>query len=464
MTGRATKGSPILLCVALLAAGSAHSQRQLPPPGGPPKAFTLPARKTLTLDNGLRATLVQYGSVPKLSVVVAVRTGGVDERREEVWLSSLVAQMMKEGTTTRSAATIAREAANMGGAVTVDAGLEHVTAGGSVLSEFGGEYIELLADVVCHPSFPQAELERVKGGMVRELSISLSQPQSLARERFLRAMYPDHPCGRLFPQAETLQAYTLEQVRAFYGRNLGARRTHVYVVGRFEPAEAERAIRRSFSGWSEGLHPTLTVPTASSERSILIVDSPGALQSTIYMGVPVIDPSHSDYTALAVTDALLGGSFASRITLNIREEKGYTYSPTSYLWSSYRSMCWVETADVATEVTGASIREVFREIHRLQSEPPTAEELRSIQDYYAGLFVIANSEPSAIIGQLQFLDTHGLPDTFLTEFTRGVYDVTPETVRRVAREQIRDEKMLIVIVGDRSKLRGQLAPFGRISE
>ena len=449
----------VIVLAALLAGSLASGQNQLPPAGGPPKEFALPARTTLTLENGLRASLVRYGAVPKIWVVVAVRTGGVDESAAEVWLSSLVALMMKEGTSTRSARGIAREAADMGAGVSLDAGLEYLTAGGSALSEYAAAYIGLLADIAQQPSFPQTELERVKTDMLRELSISRSQPQSLAQEQFLGTLYPDHARGRLYPSGDALQAYSLDQVRSFYTRNVGARRTHIYVVGTFRTEEVERAIRQDFSGWDPGPAPTLSVPRAASERSTLIIDRPGAPQSTVYAGVPVIDPSDSDYTALALMDALLGGSFGSRITMNIREEKGYTYSPSSFLWASYRSMCWVQTADVTAQATGASLGEIFSEIRRLQHEPPSAAELQGIQDYYAGLFVIANSEPMAIIGQLQFLDTHGLPDTFLRDFTRRVYAVTPETVSRVAREQLREDRMQIVVVGDRGQVEPQLAPF-----
>ena len=136
------------------------------------------------------------------------------------------------------------------------------------------------------------------------------------------------------------------------------------------------------------------------------------MQSTIYLGLPVVDPSHPDYVALRVTDAILGGSFGSRITSNIREQKGYTYSPFSTINPFLKNAYWAEIADVTTNVTGPSLKEIFLEIDRLQSEPPSTQELQSIQKYLAGIFVLQNSSRNGIINQLQFTELHGLGEAY----------------------------------------------------
>lgn len=136
-----------------------------------------------------------------------------------------------------------------------------------------------------------------------------------------------------------------------------------------------------------------SVAEAQSNGATRILDRPGAPQSTIYYGLPVADPSNEDYIALDITNSLLGGSFGSRITSNIREDKGYTYSPYSSLYANYKSGLWFEAADVTTEHTGASISEITKEIKRLQEEAPTQEELQGIQNYESGLYVLQNSTP-----------------------------------------------------------------------
>src|SRR5690606_27913315 len=165
-----------------------------------------------------------------------------------------------------------------------------------------------------------------------------------------------------------IQGYTVADIRAFYDEQFGAQRSHLYIAGVFDTAAMEKAVRDAFSSWKRGAPTVENVPTPKSTRAIHIVDRPGAVQSTVYIGLPVVDPSHPDYVALQVTNALLGGSFASRITANIREDKGYTYSPFSIVSSRYRDAYWAEVADITTAVTGAAIREIFAEIDRLQAE------------------------------------------------------------------------------------------------
>jgi predicted Zn-dependent peptidase len=179
--------------------------------------------------------------------------------------------------------------------------------------------------------------------------------------------------------------------------------------------------------------------------------------------MPVADPSSPDWIPQSVMNALLGGSFASRITSNIREQKGYTYSPFSQVSARYRDAYWVETADVTTKDTGASIKEILAEIKRLQSEPPSETELKGIQNYLAGTFVLQNSSRAGIIGQLHFVDQHGLPADYLNTYVSRVYAVTPQQVQRMAAKYIRPDKATIVVVGDTKVIADQVAPYEKAS-
>ena len=252
----------------------------------------------------------------------------------------------------------------------------------------------------------------------------------------------------------------MDRIRGFHDSNFGAARSHVYVTGMFDEQAMRRAIEEAFGDWRTGPPPTVNIAEPVTGRAVHIVDRPGAPQSTIYVGLPTIDPSHDDYVALQVTNALLGGSFASRITSNIREDKGYTYSPFSQLSSRYRDAYWAEVADVTTSVTGASLDEIFYEIRRLQDEPPPEEELRGIQNYLAGIFVLQNSSRFGIVGQLAFMRLHGLPEDYLETYVDRVYSVTPEEVQRIARAYVRPDDMLLVVTGDREQVEEQLVEYG----
>lgn len=442
----------------------AAAQKEKPPEGGTPKPFALPRKESFKLRNGMNVTLVPYGSVPKVSVTAVVRAGNLNEAADEVWLANITGDMLKEGTKTRTNTQIAQEAASMGGSINVGVGNDTTTIGGDVLTEFGPQLVSLLADVIQRPSFPESEIARMKTDRLRQLSIARSAPGPLANERFRKTLYPEHPYGRVFPTEKMIQDFTIEDVKKFYEENYGAARTNIYVVGRFDAAAMRKAVTQAFEGWARGKDALSNVPKPVSSRTLHLIDRPGAAQSTLYVGLPVIDPSNPDYVPFVVMNAILGGSFGSRITSNIREQKGYTYSPTSIHSSRYRDAYWVEIADVTTAVTGPSLKEIFYEIDRLQKEAPPADELQGIQNYLAGIFVIQNSSRQGITNQLAFADLHGLSDDFLNAYVQRIYAVTAKDVQNVAQKYIAPDRMTIVVVGDKTKIAEQLTTYGKIIE
>jgi len=450
----------IFLSIILLTV-PAFSQNETPPEGSQPKDFVLPESQKLTLENGLEVTMVQYGDLPKAMVRVVVRSGNLNESENTVWLADLTVDLMKEGAGDMDAGEIARKAAGMGGSITTSVGLDQSTFGGEVLSEFTPDLVALLSDIVQRPSFPEKEFERLKKDFLRNLNIRQTQPQSLAQEKFAEVLYGNHPYGRVFPTEAMLKGYTLDQVKEFYDSNFGALRAQIYVVGKFDAKKVENAIQLSFSNWKKGEELLVNIPKSQSKRMIYLVERPDAPQSTIYMGLPVIDPTHADYFPLLVTNTLLGGYFSSRITSNIREDKGYTYSPRSRITNHYRDAFWVQTADVSTDVTGAAIKEIFYEIDRLQNEAPTTEELSAVQNYMGGIFVLRNSSRGGIIGQLSFMILHGLDD-YLDSYVKNVFAVSPEKVQEMAQKYLKDEEMTLVIVGDKKKVPGQVKRFAKI--
>src|SRR5436305_1846913 len=365
------------LVLSMLAAPLAQAQQsEQPPERGTPKAIPRPPKQTFTLKNGMQVTLVPYGTVPKVTVSAVVRAGSLNEAENQVWLANITGTMLKEGTTSRTAEQLAQEAARMGGQINVTVGADQTSITGDVLSEFGPDLAGLIGDVVTHPLLPASELARIKNDRLRQLTIARTQAGSIANERFRKLLYPNHPYGRVFPSEETINRYTIEDVQKFYKENFGAVRTHIYVAGRFDAAAMKKAITQAFDGWERGSAPAENIPKPTASRTINLIDRPGAAQSTIYLGLPVSYPGNPDYIPMIVTNALLGGSFASRITSNIREAKGYTYSPSSQLSTRFRDAYWVEVADVTTAVTGPSLKEIFYEIDRLQKEPPTESELQ----------------------------------------------------------------------------------------
>jgi predicted Zn-dependent peptidase len=451
---------PALAAAQQPATAAAPAAKATPPAPAAAKGFQLPAPTRLTLPNGMKATLVQWGSTPKVTVELSIAAGNGNETAEQVWLADLTAALMREATSTRTGVQISEEAARMGGSLDIAVAADTTEITTDVLSEFGPQAVALIADVARNPKFPESELARLETDKLRDLAIAKTSPQQIALEKFRSVLYAGHAYGRLFPSEAALQGYTLAQVRGFYAANFGAARAHIYVVGKFAPAELEKAIRDAFSSWPAGPAPVLTPPHAQSVRGVHLVDRPGAVQSTLIVGMPVIDPSQPDYVPLVVTNTLLGGYFSSRMTANLREQKGYTYSPFSQLSSRRRDTYWAQNADVTTAVTGPSLKEIFGEIDRLQAEPPTAQELQAVKNYAAGTFVLNNSTRGGIINQLEFVDLHDLPETYLRDYVSRVNAVTPAAVQQMAQKYISDDKATIVVVGDRKTIEEQVKPYG----
>jgi zinc protease len=449
----------LVLMGMMVAATPGLAQKQTPPAGGPPKAFTVPAHESYALPNGMKVTLVPYGNIPKVTVSLVLRAGNINEAKEQLGVADITGELLKEGTTSLRATALAEAAARMGSTLEVGAGADETSAQMDVLSEHDADAVKLLADVVQHPLLPESELARLKANMLRQIVVAKSQPGQIALARFRKLMYGEHPYGDILPTEETVNKLTIEDTKKFYVGNYGAGRAHLYVAGKFNAAGVKKAISDSFSGWAKGPAPVENLPKAKTQRLLDVTDRPGAPQSTLYVGLPVPDPTSPDSVKLIVTNALLGGSFASRITANIREQKGYTYSPRSQVSSRYHDAYWTEVADVTTAATGPSLKEIFGEIARLQKEAPSAAELQGIESYLSGLFVIQNSTRQALIGQLRFVDLQGLGEDYLKTYVQKVNGVTPADVQQTTAQYIKPELMTIVVVGDKAKITEQLTPY-----
>jgi len=436
-----------------------QAQKETPPAGGPAKAFTIPAHETYALPNGMKVTLVPYGNIPKVSVEVTLRTGSVNEPAELRGIADLTTDLLKEGTTSLNAQALAEATARMGSSLGAGADSDETSLQLDVLSENGAEAVKLLAEVLQHPLFPESELARLKTDAMRQITLAKSQPGTIAAERFSKLLYGDHPYGSVIPTEENINKIYIEDIKKFYAANYGATRSHIYVAGKFDTAAVKKAIADNFSGWTKGPAIVENLPKPKSQRVLDVTDRPGAPQSTITVGLPIPGSTSPDNIGLLVTNSLLGGSFASRITANIREQKGYTYSPHSVISRRYHDAYWAEVADVTTAVTGPSLKEIFGEIDRLQKEAPPAMELQGIQSYLSGIFVVQNSTRQALIGQLQYADLQGLGEDYLKTYVQKINAVTPADVQRIAKQYLKPEDMAIVVVGDKAQITEQLAPF-----
>ena len=442
--------------LSLSAPAAALAQAYPPQPSaGTTRPFRLPPVETFRLANGMQVTLVPYGLAPKTLVSLRVEAGNLNDGAN-VWLADLTGDMLREGAGGRSAAEIASAAASMGGQLGIGVQQLQTSIGLSVLSEHAADAIRLIADVAMRPDFPAAELERVRQNLARNAAVARSQAQPIADAVFARAYYGDHPYGRMFPTEQQLAGYTLADVRRFHAENFGARRARLYIAGRFDSAQVRRAVEAAFGSWQAGPERLRLPATPRPGPQLLLVNRAGAPQSTIRIGFPAPAAGAEGDIQMRVMNALLGGSFTSRITQNIREDKGYTYSPSSGIQFRGGDALWAFEADVTTNDTGAALREVFSEIGRLQQEAPPAVEASGMGTWLAGSFILQNGSAAGLVNSLANRDLNGLPANWLETYVPSVLAVSADQIRAAAAQRLPLERMTVVVVGDLATIRPQL--------
>src|SRR5215831_6917323 len=282
--------SRTMLGLALLATGLALAAPQTPPTPGPTPPLELPTTTVFTLKNGLKVTLVPYGAIPKTNVALVVKLGNADEAAHQTGLADLMGKLLLQGTASKSAVQLAQAAAKLGGELEANVREDETALEIECLGESTQDAIRLVAEVARTPAFPAAELERLRGDLLREVAIQRSQPQPLAEEAFSRAIYGDHPYGRVLPVASDVEKFTLEQAKQLWTRFAGANRAHLYVVGRFDPAAVRAAVEEAFGGWAKAKGAPRPKPAPKAGRRVLLLDRADAVQSTVRLGLPAIPP------------------------------------------------------------------------------------------------------------------------------------------------------------------------------
>ncbi|MCU7555839.1 insulinase family protein [Alteromonas sp. ASW11-19] len=448
--------TPIMFAV-MSASVTASDFPSTPPAPGEPKDFALPSVSSYTLPNGLQVTFIPYGETPKSTMVLQFDTGNQHDDTQG-GLADIVFELLKQGTDTLDASAIATQAASMGGQVSTRVGMNSSHIALDVLSEFNREAVSLLATLVASSMFEETDLQRAIQNQWRDIEVARSRAQGQAVVAFYEKMYGEHPYSHIYPTKAELHSITRDDVREFAETYLTASNAHLYIAGRFNQTQMQNAIRNAFEDLPAG-GPIAPVapPAQQAAPGLTLIPREGAVQATVRIGQRTVPMSHKDYVPLEVMNTLLGGMFSSRITQNIREDKGYTYSPRSALYSYKDASVWYQAADIQAESTGDAINEIVKEISGLQEIPPPAEELQGVKNYMSGLFVLRNSSRAGVIAQLVRLNVNDLPQARLTDYISMVNQVSAEQVSRVAVEYLNLDDMSVIVVGDKQQMNEQLS-------
>jgi predicted Zn-dependent peptidase len=415
------------------------------------KAFKVPTVSETVLDNGVRVLVVRRTGVPlvelRLRVPFAAPAG--KRGRAHVAQSTLLAETMLLGTEQRDAATIARDLQAVGGTLSVGADADRLGFGGSVLASGRKGQLALLAELLTSAAYPTSDVRGERDRLVQELAIHRSSPGVIAREALLARMYGDHPYGRDLPGSDEVEAVTPKQLRELHAARVAPDGAILTLVGDVTPARATALAAEALAGWTTAGSgkPTPAAPEQQGRRALL-VDRPGAVQTTIRLGGASPRRTDADYAATVLANLVFGGYFSSRWVSNIREDKGYTYSPHSGLDHPAAGSRLVAGADVATEVTAPALLETLYELGRIATVPVDLDELDRARRYALGTMALGMASQAGLAGQVSQLAGAGLEVGWLKEHAAALQKVTPGDVLAAASRWLAPSVLSPVLVGD----------------
>jgi zinc protease len=435
-------------------------ERATPPGPGALWPFEFPRVERRALSNGVRVAIAEVHDFPVVTVSVMLEAGGTREPAQLAGNAALTAALLDSGAGNRSAAQIAELVESLGVQLDNGAGWETAHVGITALRSRLEPALDVLVDLIREPTFPQEEVERLRAERLAEILQRRADPRALATEGAARFIYsPATPFARpLGGSAATIQRLTRQDVVAFHARYFTPGGTSIVVAGDVSPATALELLEPRFAGWAGGLEPARPLETRPRQTTpqVVVVDRPGAVQSEIRVGHFGVARSTPDYFPLLVMNAILGGTFSSRLNLNLREKHGFTYGASSGFSMRRQPGSFLVSTAVQTEVTVAAVSEILRELHAIRDAPVTPEELGDARNYLAGVFPLRLQTTDGIASRLAELLIYDLPDDYFDHYRDNVLAVEADEVNRVARRHVRPDEAAVVVVGDAASVRAGL--------
>jgi zinc protease len=431
---------------------------------GPEPPFRFPQIRRRSLANGLRVWTVEHRQVPLVSVLVLAASGAASDPPDRPGLAAIAADMLDEGCGDRSALDVYDTLGRLGAQIDTDVGHDATVIGLTSLARFLPQALSLVADMVMRPRFEQRDFDRVRDLRLNRLLQYRDSPPVLADRAFAELLYRNHPYGHLPIGTEgSLRAITVRDVVRFHARAFRPDQTTVIVVGDGVHDELADAVSRAFEGWRPaGESEPLADPDAFAKplppaHRLAVVHRPLAAQSELRIGHVALPRRTPDYHACVALNMVLGGQFVSRINMNLRQDKGYTYGARTAFEFRRAPGPFAMHASVQADATAAAIRETFVELRAIRTDRPVTDE-----ELAAGRAVLTRGYPrnfetsDQIMRAAAQLSLYGLPDDYFSTFVPAVLSLTPADLSR-ATQHLDPARMAVVVVGDREKIAPSLA-------
>jgi zinc protease len=432
---------------------------RLPQPG-PEPPFSFPEIRRQRLPTGLEIWTTEQRGIPLVTILVLVRAGASFDPSHRPGLAAITSDLLDEGCGDLDALALHETLGRLGAQLDTEVGSDAALLALTTLARFTAPALDLLAKMMAIPRFEPRDFERVRDLRLNRLLQMRELPPALAERAFTQQLYGDHPYGHLAIGTEdSLRELTLEEVRAFHAQMYRPSRMTIIAAGDASHGELAALVRQAFGNWypaSDGHplgDPALGPVRLADSRRLTLIPRARAPQSELRIGHVAVSRSSPDYHALVTLNMVLGGQFVSRINLNLRERKGYTYGVRTAFEFRRGPGPFVLHASVQSDATMDAVREVFSEFEAIRgARPVTEEELElgraSLTRGYPRGFETAEQIARAI-AQLALYE---LPDDYFTRFVPTVLALTPDDLTRAAAQHIDPAKLLTVIVGDPDKV------------
>jgi len=433
--------------------------RQKLPASGEQTPFKVPGVKRFRLKNGLRVILAESHKLPLVGVEMVVRSGNGANPSDKAGLADLVADMLDEGTATRNATAIAEEIAQLGATLSTNATWDASSLSVSALTENIDRALDVWADILLRPTFTEDDLGRVRENLLSALARRKDSPPLVAGVTFARALFGDsHPYG--WPASgteESVGRIAGADVRAFFEKFYRPNNAVLVVAGDIGEADLRAKMEKLLAGWKP--KPILAVklpkPPSVDKTRIFLVDKAGAPQSSIRLGLVGIERKNPDYARALVMNQILGGSF-KRLTMNLRETKGWTYGVGSMFEARRTPGPWTAGGEFVAEHTADSVTEILKEVSTLRSDEVGDKELKDTKDEIIRAFPARFATANQVAAQMAALAVYDLPDKDLETFTARIASVTAADVRKTAQKYLHPDNLVVVVVGDRNHIESSL--------
>jgi zinc protease len=426
------------------------------PTHGEPRPYHFPRFERVELSNGLGLIAVDLPGRALVTASLVLPSGAVDEPSELGGVTSLMARALTEGTRRHDAIGLTEAAERLGASLHAEAGWDGLSISLEVPAERLGPALDLAAEVATEPTFPAADVDRMREERLNDLLQGKADPRRRADDAFVETIYaPGSPYARPSAGTEaTVPSIDRDAVVAIHGKRLDPAKMTLIVGGDLDAVGGDvRSIAEaSFAKWAA--NPASEAPTdprvvpARHERIVRVIHRPGSVQTEIRVGHVGLPRKIPDFHALSVLGAILGGLFNSRLNRKLREEKGYTYGAGAGFDLRRGPGPFAVRAAVNTEVTVPAIVDILAELDAMRAAPPATNELHAARDYLVGVFPLRFETPPAVVGAIAGLIIHGLPLDELDRYRPAIEAVTADAVQATASSHIQPDELAVVLVGD----------------